>query len=245
MKKYCERQRNTNSVVDGSFLSLPLSTFLSSARFSTDAFAFSSRYRNVRVCLLFVFLFCPFLPALTSLCPSPSIQKKRRADCTAYHCKPPSSTHMTDSSVRQRKRILRRAHVLHRSASGELSHESFAPVNHSQPTRAQQTFVPSRRKTEALTCSICEGLAHGYNFDAITCESCKAFFRRNALKADVRTSARSRAHWHSSMSLLSGHSQVPSEQRAMHHHRLDEKAMQSVPISQMFSERSVRLRCSL
>ncbi|CAF1201567.1 unnamed protein product [Adineta steineri] len=27
-------------------------------------------------------------------------------------------------------------------------------------------------------------LAHGYNFDAITCESCKAFFRRNALKAD-------------------------------------------------------------
>jgi len=26
----------------------------------------------------------------------------------------------------------------------------------------------------------------GYNFDAISCESCKSFFRRNALKDPVR-----------------------------------------------------------
>ncbi|KAK3923381.1 Nuclear hormone receptor HR96 [Frankliniella fusca] len=32
-------------------------------------------------------------------------------------------------------------------------------------------------------CSVCGDLAHGYNFNALTCESCKAFFRRNALKA--------------------------------------------------------------
>ncbi|CAF2788612.1 unnamed protein product [Rotaria sp. Silwood2] len=33
-----------------------------------------------------------------------------------------------------------------------------------------------------LTCVVCNGDAHGYNFDAISCESCKAFFRRNALR---------------------------------------------------------------
>ncbi|CAF1977121.1 unnamed protein product [Rotaria magnacalcarata] len=40
---------------------------------------------------------------------------------------------------------------------------------------------PKRYKA-LLTCVICTGDAHGYNFDAISCESCKAFFRRNALQ---------------------------------------------------------------
>jgi hypothetical protein len=34
-------------------------------------------------------------------------------------------------------------------------------------------------------CSVCGDRALGYNFNAITCESCKAFFRRNALKTKV------------------------------------------------------------
>lgn len=34
-------------------------------------------------------------------------------------------------------------------------------------------------------CSVCGDLALGYNFNALTCESCKAFFRRNALKEKV------------------------------------------------------------
>ncbi|CAF1390158.1 unnamed protein product [Adineta ricciae] len=33
-----------------------------------------------------------------------------------------------------------------------------------------------------LICAVCGAHAFGYNFDQITCESCKAFFRRNALK---------------------------------------------------------------
>ncbi|CAF3491941.1 unnamed protein product [Rotaria sordida] len=37
------------------------------------------------------------------------------------------------------------------------------------------------RKKSDLSCVVCRGSAHGYNFDAISCESCKAFFRRNAL----------------------------------------------------------------
>ena len=34
----------------------------------------------------------------------------------------------------------------------------------------------------SLECCVCGGVAHGYNFDQISCESCKAFFRRNALR---------------------------------------------------------------
>lgn len=44
-------------------------------------------------------------------------------------------------------------------------------------------------KTEAgcssKVCSVCGDSALGYNFNALTCESCKAFFRRNALKDKV------------------------------------------------------------
>lgn len=32
------------------------------------------------------------------------------------------------------------------------------------------------------TCGVCGDRALGYNFNAVSCESCKAFFRRNALK---------------------------------------------------------------
>ena len=47
---------------------------------------------------------------------------------------------------------------------------------------------PPAKKSKAgtLTCVVCGSPANGYNFDAITCESCKAFFRRNALKDPVR-----------------------------------------------------------
>jgi hypothetical protein len=36
-----------------------------------------------------------------------------------------------------------------------------------------------------LKCVVCSAQANGYNFDAITCESCKAFFRRNAFRSIV------------------------------------------------------------
>ncbi|CAF4486266.1 unnamed protein product [Rotaria socialis] len=39
-----------------------------------------------------------------------------------------------------------------------------------------------RIKTSALTCVICGAPALGYNFDVMSCESCKSFFRRNALR---------------------------------------------------------------
>ncbi|CAF1098066.1 unnamed protein product [Rotaria sordida] len=38
-----------------------------------------------------------------------------------------------------------------------------------------------------LDCRVCGAPALGYNFDQITCESCKAFFRRNAFRDMVIT----------------------------------------------------------
>ncbi|CAF0897756.1 unnamed protein product [Adineta ricciae] len=40
----------------------------------------------------------------------------------------------------------------------------------------------SKRPNTTLICVVCGDSALGYNFDAISCESCKAFFRRNALR---------------------------------------------------------------
>lgn len=38
-----------------------------------------------------------------------------------------------------------------------------------------------QRQSRGRTCQVCGDKALGYNFNAVTCESCKAFFRRNAL----------------------------------------------------------------
>lgn len=49
----------------------------------------------------------------------------------------------------------------------------------------------SRRKLKTKdekTCGVCGDRALGYNFNAVTCESCKAFFRRNANKDKVNLS---------------------------------------------------------
>jgi hypothetical protein len=40
-------------------------------------------------------------------------------------------------------------------------------------------------KGDPKICGVCGDRALGYNFNAVTCESCKAFFRRNALKNKV------------------------------------------------------------
>jgi hypothetical protein len=89
---------------------------------------------------------------------------------------------MTDEPVRHRKRILRRSIVSNRNTNNHINNDSSSfSNNHYQ----QQRMLYARKKNDGLTCNICEGPAHGYNFDTITCESCKAFFRRNALKPNV------------------------------------------------------------
>lgn len=42
-----------------------------------------------------------------------------------------------------------------------------------------------KSKDGPMNCVICGSTANGYNFDVISCESCKSFFRRNALRNPV------------------------------------------------------------
>ncbi|CAF1300411.1 unnamed protein product [Rotaria sordida] len=62
-----------------------------------------------------------------------------------------------------------------------ITDESFSIHKHQQQEHKK---IYIRKKSDGLICRICEGPAHGYNFDTISCESCKAFFRRNALRSN-------------------------------------------------------------
>ncbi|UJR23406.1 hypothetical protein I4U23_026413 [Adineta vaga] len=53
----------------------------------------------------------------------------------------------------------------------------------SSGSTSSSTTNGTKRTKDIPPCFVCGAEAHGYNFDQITCESCKAFFRRNALKS--------------------------------------------------------------
>jgi len=55
--------------------------------------------------------------------------------------------------------------------------------------RQQVASAANRDVKENRVCGVCGDKALGYNFDAISCESCKAFFRRNAPKGLVSHSS--------------------------------------------------------
>ncbi|KAH9590380.1 receptor [Schistosoma haematobium] len=60
------------------------------------------------------------------------------------------------------------------SQSGSRKH----PLSGVVRTRRRKAGISE----EERVCIVCSEPASGYNFDRLTCESCKAFFRRNALK---------------------------------------------------------------
>uniref|UniRef100_A0A2C9K777 Uncharacterized protein n=1 Tax=Biomphalaria glabrata TaxID=6526 RepID=A0A2C9K777_BIOGL len=60
---------------------------------------------------------------------------------------------------------------------------SSPPSRTASQSKREQKRRPKPKDGTILICGVCGDRALGYNFDAISCESCKAFFRRNALKA--------------------------------------------------------------
>ena len=62
-------------------------------------------------------------------------------------------------------------------------------MDHEQSQTPLSTHTSSTQNPQPdLVCRVCGAPAYGYNFDQITCESCKAFFRRNALRHMVEDS---------------------------------------------------------
>jgi len=59
-----------------------------------------------------------------------------------------------------------------------------APAASAAKMKHQRSGNSSASKGDKF-CSVCGDRALGCNFDAVSCESCKAFFRRNALKQKV------------------------------------------------------------
>ncbi|CAF1153820.1 unnamed protein product [Rotaria sordida] len=61
--------------------------------------------------------------------------------------------------------------------------------NNSETVDKQSKLQPlhknNKSKDGSLICVVCGSSANGYNFGAITCESCKAFFRRHARKDPI------------------------------------------------------------
>jgi len=58
--------------------------------------------------------------------------------------------------------------------------ERKVPLKPARTHTAASTMASSQVKEK--WCHICGDRALGYNFNAMSCESCKAFFRRNAFK---------------------------------------------------------------
>ncbi|CAL1547170.1 unnamed protein product, partial [Lymnaea stagnalis] len=70
-------------------------------------------------------------------------------------------------------------------ASSSTSHFEPGEKPSTSATDSDELTTYPRRKMKLKDdkmCGVCGDKALGYNFNAITCESCKAFFRRNALK---------------------------------------------------------------
>ncbi|CAF3716435.1 unnamed protein product [Rotaria sp. Silwood1] len=63
-----------------------------------------------------------------------------------------------------------------------LPSESNNSERSDKQRKAPSPYEKNKTKDGSLICVVCGSSANGYNFGAIACESCKAFFRRNARK---------------------------------------------------------------
>ncbi|XP_005089041.2 nuclear hormone receptor HR96 [Aplysia californica] len=69
------------------------------------------------------------------------------------------------------------------ASAGTCQGQPEQPSTSGMEAEEKPSFTCRKMKLkDEKTCGVCGDKALGYNFNAITCESCKAFFRRNALK---------------------------------------------------------------
>ena len=68
---------------------------------------------------------------------------------------------------------------------GDAMSHPYRPIDMRGDYSSAELVHKTRKNKEDKYCGVCGDRALGYNFDAISCESCKAFFRRNAPKGLV------------------------------------------------------------
>ena len=64
-------------------------------------------------------------------------------------------------------------------------HQEEVPYQEEESLGHPKKKQRKRPKEDEKICRVCGDKALAHNFDAITCESCKAFFRRNALRKEA------------------------------------------------------------
>jgi len=102
----------------------------------------------------------------------------RIADSGYYGYPPPmvSSYHQRELDIKMDAEVLL-------SGFCPLTHDNS--LDSSPSSQTSSSSGRSRKCKEDKICGVCGDKALGFNFDAISCESCKAFFRRNAPKGLV------------------------------------------------------------
>ncbi|KJH40226.1 zinc finger, C4 type [Dictyocaulus viviparus] len=76
---------------------------------------------------------------------------------------------------------------LHRHNQVSISFGSMSEFLPDSSSEVDMTFIRSSEETVSdiqRTCKVCGDRANGYNFGVLTCESCKAFSRRNAVREE-------------------------------------------------------------
>ncbi|KJH40922.1 zinc finger, C4 type [Dictyocaulus viviparus] len=72
-----------------------------------------------------------------------------------------------------------------------ISFGSMSEFLSDSSSEVDMTFIRSSEETVSdiqRTCKVCGDRANDYNFGVLTCESCKPFFRRNAVREEWRQS---------------------------------------------------------
>ena len=98
---------------------------------------------------------------------------------------------------------------------GDSMAHPYRPMDMRSDFGSSELLHKSRKNKEDKYCGVCGDRALGYNFDAISCESCKAFFRRNAPKGLVRIplldtfSINARLSWSVSRSICTDMRHIP------------------------------------
>ena len=75
-------------------------------------------------------------------------------------------------------------HLVNMAGSSDDGENILGSEGGMSPEGDGSTTKRSKAKNSKI-CGVCGDRALGYNFNAVTCESCKAFFRRNAFKDTV------------------------------------------------------------